>query len=308
MKWSAANIPDQSGRVIIITGANSGIGFWMAKHLSQKGARIIMACRSEERAQAAKEKILKQQSDAKINIELLDLASLKSVKEFSEKFHQKYDRLDILINNAGVMMTPKWQTEDGFEYQIGINHLGHFALTNQLLSLLEKTENSRVVSLSSMAHKSGKINLGDLNWKDKKYSRWKAYAQSKLANLMFAIELDRKLQARNSTTRSLAAHPGVSRTNLGRYFPLGNFGLFFTQAPKKGALPALRAATDLEATQYPYWGPRGIMEAAGYPKKATIKKKAKNQNVANQFWKESETLTKTTFLEASGSSKMGAEE
>ncbi|MDC0055893.1 oxidoreductase [Deltaproteobacteria bacterium] len=308
MKWSAANIPDQSGRIIIITGANSGIGFWMAKYLAQKGARIIMACRSEKRAQTAKEKIIKQQSDAKIEIEILDLSSLKSVKEFSEKVHQKHDRLDILINNAGVMMTPKWQTEDGFEYQIGINHLGHFALTNQLLSLLEKTENSRVVSLSSMAHKSGKINLGDLNWKDKKYNRWKVYAQSKLANLMFAIELDRKLQARNSKTRSLAAHPGMSRTKLGRYFLFGNFVFTFTQTPKKGALPALRAATDSEATQHPYWGPRGIMEAAGYPKKATIKKKAKDQNVANQFWKESENLTKTTFPEASGSSKIGAEE
>lgn len=308
MKWSAANIPDQSGRIIIITGSNSGIGFWMAKYLAQKGARIIMACRSEERAQTAKEKILNQQPDAIIEVEILDLASLKSVKEFSERIHQKHERLDILINNAGVMMTPKWQTEDGFEYQIGINHFGHFALTNQLLSLLEKTENSRIVSLSSMAHKSGKINLGNLNWKGKRYSRWKVYAQSKLANLMFAIELDRKLQARNSTTRSLAAHPGVSRTKLGRHFPLGNLGLFFTQAPKKGALPALRAATDPSAIQYPYWGPRGIMEAAGYPKKATIKKKASNQNVANQFWKESENLTKTTFPEASGSSKIGAEE
>ncbi|MGY8701432.1 MAG: oxidoreductase [Candidatus Poseidoniales archaeon] len=308
MKWSAANIPDQSGRVIIITGANSGIGFWMAKHLAQKGARIIMACRSEERAKLAQEKIINHQPDAKIDIEILDLASLKSVKGFSEKFHQKHDRLDILINNAGVMMTPKWETEDGFEYQIGINHLGHFALTNQLLSLLEKTENSRVVSLSSMAHKSGKINLDDLNWKEKKYSRWKAYAQSKLANLMFAINLDRKLQARNSTTRSLAAHPGMSRTKLGRYFPLGNLAFTFTQAPKKGALPALRAATDPEATEYPYWGPRGIMEAVGYPKKATINKKAINQNIANEFWKESETLTKTSFPEASGSSKIGAEQ
>ena len=146
MKWSAANIPDQSGRVIIITGANSGIGFWMTKYLAKKGAKIIMACRSTERAQAAKEKILNKQPDAKIEIEILDLASLKSVKEFSEKFHQKHDRLDILINNAGVMMTPKWQTEDGFEYQIGINHFGHFALTNQLLTLLEKTEKSRIVS------------------------------------------------------------------------------------------------------------------------------------------------------------------
>ena len=271
MKWSAANIPDQSGRVIIITGANSGIGFWMTKYLAKKGAKIIMACRSTERAQAAKEKILNKQPDAKIEIEILDLASLKSVKEFSEKFHQKHDRLDILINNAGVMMTPKWQTEDGFEYQIGINHFGHFALTNQLLTLLEKTEKSRIVSLSSMAHKSGKINLGDLNWKDKKYNRWKVYAQSKLANLMFAIELDRKLQARGSTTRSLAAHPGMSRTKLGRHFPLGNLLFTFTQTPKKGALPTLRAATDPEATQYPYWGPRGIMEAIGYPKKASIK-------------------------------------
>jgi NAD(P)-dependent dehydrogenase (short-subunit alcohol dehydrogenase family) len=279
----------------------------MTKYLAKKGAKIIMACRSTERAQAAKEKILNKQPDAKIEIEILDLASLKSVKEFSEKFHQKHDRLDILINNAGVMMTPKWQTEDGFEYQIGINHFGHFALTNQLLTLLEKTEKSRIVSLSSMAHKSGKINLGDLNWKDKKYNRWKVYAQSKLANLMFAIELDRKLQARGSTTRSLAAHPGMSRTKLGRHFPLGNLLFTFTQTPKKGALPTLRAATDPEATQYPYWGPRGIMEAIGYPKKASIKKKAKDQNLANQFWKESENLTKTNFPEASGSSKIGAE-
>ena len=211
--WTAADIPDQSGRTVIVTGANSGLGLNTARELARAGAHVVLACRNLDKGEAARAGIAAQVPGAELELEALDLSSLDSVRSFAQTFRDGHDGLDLLINNAGVMATPRRHTADGFELQFGTNHLGHFTLTAQLLDMIEGRTDGRVVTLSSNAHKMGRIAFDNLGG-ERHYFRWRAYAQSKLANLLFALELDRRLRAAGSSVKSLAAHPGYASTNL----------------------------------------------------------------------------------------------
>jgi len=297
MKWKSEMMKDQTGKVAIVTGANTGIGYHMANALASKGARVIMACRSEQKAQDAKKRILVEYPQAKVDVRILDLANLESTRIFAKKISSDYERLDLLINNAGVMIPPHSKTKDGFELQFGTNHLGHFALTGYLLSLLDMTQGSRIVTLSSIAHNPGIIDFDDLNSERKRYNKWGAYSQSKIANLTFAIELERRLKTQGSQVISLASHPGYSNTDLQRHSILWQFlNLFFAISPKKGAAPTLFAATESEAKEHAYWGPIGLIEMRGWPGKAKINKKANDQDVAKRLWQVSEELTGVKYL------------
>jgi NAD(P)-dependent dehydrogenase (short-subunit alcohol dehydrogenase family) len=216
--WTTEKIPDLTGKVIIVTGANSGLGFEAAKEFARKGAQTILACRSMDKAQAALDQIKQEIPEASAEIMQLDLASLASVREFAETFKSRYDRLDILVNNAGIMWVPYQKTEDGFESQFGTNHLGHFALTGLLMDLLLKTPDARVVNVSSVGHRSGTMDFDNLMFEGGKgYGRHRAYGRSKLANLLFTYELQRKFGAVDADAIATAAHPGGSNTNLARY-------------------------------------------------------------------------------------------
>lgn len=304
MKWTLEQVPDLSGKVIIVTGANSGIGYEAAKEFSRKGAKTILACRNMERAKAALGKINEEISDSKAEIMRLDVASLKSVHEFAKAFKKKYKRLDVLLNNAGVMMTPYGKTEDGFELQLGTNHLGHFALTGLLISLLLKTTGSRVVNVSSNGHRFGGTDFDKLVYgKDKEYSPMKAYGRSKLANLFFTYELQRRLEAKKSKAIVVAAHPGMSHTNLGRhmlkrwYFRLlmPIFSIIISQSAAKGALPSIRASVDPDVKGGDYYGPCGFMEMKGHPVKTESSEVSHNKEHAKKLWEISEKLTKVKF-------------
>tara|TARA_R100000908_G_scaffold21968_1_gene8752 strand:+ start:49404 stop:50417 length:1014 start_codon:yes stop_codon:yes gene_type:complete len=297
--WTTANIPSQKGKIIIVTGANSGLGFGTTRELARKGGKVIMAVRSLDRGASAKEDIEKEIPSAQLELMELDLASLESVKSFASDFSQKYDRLDILINNAGLMMPEERQeTEDGFEKQIGVNHLGHFALTNQLLPMLNETEDSRVVTISSMYGKTGyaSINWDDLHWEEE-YDTTDAYSQSKFANQLFGLELARKLEEAGSGTISTMAHPGYTATNLQRHIGLmGKIGnKLIAQDLDMGILPQLRAATDPDVENGEYLGPKGFMNMRGYPQTEEPNKKAKEPELSEKFWKLSEELTDTNF-------------
>ncbi|MHA2102639.1 MAG: oxidoreductase [Candidatus Hodarchaeales archaeon] len=305
-KWTIDNIPDLHGKIVIVSGANSGTGFEVSKEMSKKGAHIVMACRSESRGQVALEKIQKEYPSVSLELMILDLSSLSSIKQFSEDYNAKYDRLDILCNNAGVMQTPYIITEDGFELQIGTNHLGHFALTGLLLDLLKITKNSRVITMSSMAHMMGKIDLDNLHWETpKKYDRTGAYAQSKLANLMFAYELDRKLKEANISVLSIGAHPGYSATKLqsaglglekGFRAKIWRWSYKFSnkiiaQSVQMGSLPMLMAATDNDIKGGDYIGPEKFRGMRGYPHKAKSNGLSHNIDIAKELWNLSEKLT-----------------
>ena len=212
-EWIEQKVPDLTGKTIIITGANSGLGFEVTKAFASKGAQVVMACRNAQKAEEAKSEVLKLHPKASLDVLALNLASLKSIQEFAEAVIQKYPAIHILCNNAGVMALPYRQTEDGFEMQIGTNHLGHFALTGRLIGHLSQTPKARVVTVSSGMHQFGRMNFEDLQGQ-RLYSKWAAYSQSKLANLLFAYELQRKFQKKNQNLLSVAAHPGYSNTNL----------------------------------------------------------------------------------------------
>ena len=295
-KWTTDNIPDLSGKVAIVTGSNVGIGFEAAKELAKKNATVVMACRNLEKGdEAAAKTILSTNSSLKLEVMKLDLSSLKSVKDFADEFTKKYDRLDLLINNAGVMMPPYSKTEDGFELQFGTNHLGHFALTGHLLPMILKTDGSRIVNVSSMAHNWGEIYFDDLNF-EKKYNKRRAYGQSKIANLYFTYELQRKFAAIGSTSISTAAHPGWTATELQRHNKLFEFfNPFFAQKPMMGALPTLRAAVDPEAKGGDYYGPKGFKEIWGYPIKVKSNEISHDKNIASRLWEVSEELTGVKF-------------
>ena len=248
-KWTAADIPDQSGRTAVVTGANSGLGLATARELARAGAHVVMACRNLEKGEAARAGIAGEVPEAKLELEELDLSSLDSVRSFATTYRQGHDGLDLLINNAGVMATPRKRTADGFELQFGTNHLGHFALTALLIDAIEGRPDGRVVTLSSNAHKFGAIAFDNLGG-ERRYFRWRAYGQSKLANLLFALELDRRLRAAGSTVKSLAAHPGYAATNLQHAGPPGDRQRhhargerLVAQSEEMGALPELYAAT-----------------------------------------------------------------
>ncbi len=293
-KWTAENIPDQNGKVVIVTGSSSGIGFEAARILANKNAKVIIAVRNLTKGEKAKSKILSQNSIADTEVMKLDLADLGSVKNFVSNFKSHFNRLDILINNAGVMVPPYSKTKDGFELQMGTNHLGHFALTIQLLDLILNSKNSRIVNVSSGAHRIGNINFDDLNWEKRKYKPWRAYGDSKIANLYFTQELEKKLIS--TDIKVTAAHPGWTATDLQRNSGLFRFlNNFFAMKPEQGVLSILRAATDENVKNGDYFGPDGWKEGKGYPVKVGMTRLAKDEKKAEMLWKVSEKLTETKF-------------
>jgi len=290
--WNESNIPDQSGKIFIVTGPTSGLGEETARVLSRKNATVIMAARNIKKAESVAKEILAENKNAKIDIEELDLSSLESISLFSQSINKKYKTLDCLINNAGIMACPYSKTKDGFEIQMGTNHLGHFALTGQLISLLKKTPNSRVVNVSSIAHTSGNIDFDDLNWEKRKYRTWSAYSDSKLANLYFTYELSRKLEKDKGNPIILASHPGWTATDLQRYSGVANFmNIFLGQKVKVGTLGGIRAATDPTAKSNDYFGSPSMGGMKGYPVLVMSNELSYNTVNAKKLWKLSEELT-----------------
>jgi NAD(P)-dependent dehydrogenase (short-subunit alcohol dehydrogenase family) len=285
--FTAADVPDQTGKTIVVTGANTGLGFEAAKTLAGKGARVLLGCRSQSKAQAAKDNILAAFPKADVVIVELDLGSLASIKKAAEQINQE-PRLDVLINNAGIMVPPLEYTQDGFESQFGVNHLGPFALTSLLLDKIRATANARIVSTASIAHKNGKINFDDINAK-KSYSAIKRYSQSKIANLYFGYELQRRLSAIGDDTLSVVAHPGVADTELSRYIPkpfllfMPVLKLFFNSA-EEGAWPTLCAATMAGVKGGEYYGPSKLGEIAGPAIKVRSNWRSRNEEVAKKLW------------------------
>ncbi len=297
MTWKFDNIPDQTGRVAIVTGANAGIGFASAQALAAKGATVILACRNQERGRAALDKINATKPAGSAELWILDLSDLDSVRSFARDFEEAYDRLDLLINNAGVMIPPASKTSDGFELQIGVNFLGHFALTGLLLESMEATPGARIVTVSSLAHRGGRITFERFR-STKGYRAFREYQQSKLACLMFSLELQRRLKARGSSVSSLAAHPGGTKTDLQRHNGLVSFVTQFVGMPAdQGALPTLYAATEPSARGGDYIGPNGLYEMWGYPKHARIARRAKNPEVSQKLWQVAEDYTGVRYLD-----------
>jgi NAD(P)-dependent dehydrogenase (short-subunit alcohol dehydrogenase family) len=294
--WTTADIPDQSGRVAIVTGSNTGLGLETAQALAGAGAEIVMAVRNSDKGEAAKARILQAHPNATVHLQRLDLASLDSVRAAGEHLLERHDRVDLLINNAGVMYTPWQTTADGFEFQMGVNHLGHFALTMMLLDRLMATNGSRVVSVSSVGHKvRSKLDPATMMTGDK-YDRTAAYGRSKLANLLFTYELQRRLTASGSTTEATVAHPGGSSTELGRNAPrpiqfVERIVRPLMQSAERGALPQLRAATDPNATGGEYYGPDGFMELRGNAVVVTSSDRSHDADLQRSLWLESERLT-----------------
>ncbi|MCB0846571.1 MAG: SDR family oxidoreductase [Bacteroidetes bacterium] len=301
--WTTRDIPNLSGKVAIITGANSGLGFESALEMARKGATVILAVRNLGRGRAALDKITTELEGGSLEQMKLDLSDQESIKQFVNDFNQKYDRLDILLNNAGIMAVPQGKTAQGFELQLGVNHLGHFALTGLLMDKLLSTPGSRVVNVSSKAANGGKMNFDDL-MSEEKYSPIGAYSQSKLANLLFTFELQRRLEEVGAGTIALAAHPGGSKTNLANAsdfgpffrFIMNNFMMKLVQEAEKGALPQLFAATAPDAKPAQYYGPNGFMEMRGsHPKEADIPSQALNAEDARKLWEISEKLTAVSY-------------
>ncbi len=299
--WTSEDIADQSGRVAVVTGANSGIGYETARALADKGATVVLACRNAAKAQAALARIHAESPRGTAVFMPLDLASLQSVREFAKRFDDAYGRLDILIANAGVMMpVQREETAEGFELQIGTNHFGHFALVGQLLDKLLATPGSRVVVVSSMAHRWGNMNFDDLNWVRRRYDRVRSYGQSKLANLLFANELTRRLHDHGSRCLVASAHPGWTATDLQRHTPLfQRVNPYMAMEPWQGALPSLYAATSPDVQSGAYYGPGGCFELRGYPKKVKSSRGSQSRSVASKLWRLSEEATGVRYLSAS---------
>jgi NAD(P)-dependent dehydrogenase (short-subunit alcohol dehydrogenase family) len=295
-KWSTHQMPDQNNRIAIVTGANSGLGYETSRALAEKSVIVIMACRNLQKGQTALDKIQFQHPNATLELMMLDVSSLDSVRQFVATFREKYDRLDMLINNAGVMMIPeRWETVDGFEMQFGTNHLGHFALTGLLLDIILYTGDARIVNVSSVAHQRGRINFDDLN-AQQSYNPNSAYAQSKLANLLFTYELQRRLEKSGSSVIATAAHPGWTATNLQRHSGFFRFlNPILGQGTDMGALPTLYAATASEVEGGDFYGPGGFMGMHGYPKKVESSERSHDRDVAAKLWDVSEQLTGVTY-------------
>lgn len=293
MSWTIEQIPSQENRVAIVTGANSGIGYETAKALAAKGATVVLACRNPGKANAAAELIRNETKAAKLDVMALDLADLDSVRAFATAFIGKYARLDLLINNAGVMAPPLTKTKQGFELQFGANHLGHFALTGLLMDALKATPQSRVINVSSNVHHSGKIDFANLN-AEKGYGGWAAYGQSKLANLLFTQELNKRLKNAQVNVIATAAHPGWTATGLQKGKVIQFISGIVAQKPNMGALPTLHAAISAQANDY--IGPDGFQEMRGYPKKVTPSIAAQDAQVAHQLWAVSEQMTGVKYL------------
>jgi NAD(P)-dependent dehydrogenase (short-subunit alcohol dehydrogenase family) len=286
--WTAADIGHQNGRTFVVTGANSGLGASTARALAGAGASVVLACRNPAKGDEAAATM-----PGKVEVRPVDLADLASVRSFAAGI----DQVDVLVNNAGIMAVPQGKTADGFERQIGTNHLGHFALTGLLLPKIT----DRVVTLSSGAHRMGKINLEDLNWERRRYARWSAYGQSKLANLMFAYELQRRLATAKSPVKSIAAHPGYASTELQSHtesiqdtlMVLGN--RLIAQSADMGALPELYAATLPTLRGGEFIGPHGRLGLNGYPKVVGSNRASKDETVAAKLWTLSEELTGVSY-------------
>lgn len=304
-KWTAAAMPDLTGQIVIVTGANSGIGLEAAREFARKGAQTILASRNLEKARAALADIQADVPGAQAEIMELDLASLDSVRRFAAAFKAKYSQLDVLVNNAGIMMVPYGRTEDGFEQQLGTNHLGHFALTGLLFDLLASTPGARVVNVSSGGHRFGEMDFDNLMFEDGQgYTPMKAYGRSKLANLLFTNELQRRFEGLGIQAEALAAHPGISDTNLANHLLPGWAAPFLrplfarmVQSAAMGALPTLRAAVDPQAKGGDYFGPDGPSERGGYPVRVEASSAAHNQADARRLWQVSEQLTGVRFAE-----------
>ena len=300
MTWTLKQAPKQTGRIAVVTGANTGLGFETALALAGTGCRVVLACRIAAKAEAAKEEILSHYPSALIECVPLDLSSLKSVRAFAAAYGARHATLDLLINNAGIMMPPYALSEDGVESQLATNYLGHFALTGLLLPLIGKTPRARIVSLSSLAHKWSGIQFDDINFAHG-YDKRKAYGQSKLACLMFAYELQRRLNKTGNTVLSVAAHPGISATNLFQHLP--GIAKFFTpllglafQSAKGGALPILYAALGEDIQGGDYCGPGSLRGMRGAPVKVDSNRRSKDGTAAAKLWSLSEALTDVRFL------------
>lgn len=300
MTWTLDQVPQQKGRLAVVTGANIGLGFETAMALAAKNCDLVLACRNMEKAEAAKATIHAKYPKAKVTCMQLDLSSLKSVRAFATAFAEKYSRLDLLINNAGIMMPPYSLSEDGFESQFAANYIGHFALTGQLLPLIVKTPGSRIVSLSSMAHRWGNIRFDDPNFKNG-YNKREAYGQSKIACLMFAYEMNRRLQKAGYSTLSVAAHPGVAYTNLTQHMPkfvnlfAPLMGIVLNNATD-GALPTLYAALGDDIHGGDYCGPKDMQQMRGAPIKVGSNRASRDEKAAAKLWAMSEVMSGVKFL------------
>jgi len=297
-KWTTANIPDQTSRTAVITGANTGLGYETAAALAAKGANVVLAVRNLDKGKEAARRIEQSTPGAQVTLQQLDLTSLDSIKAAAGELRDQYDTVDLLINNAGVMWTPRSTTKDGFELQFGTNHLGHFAFTGLLLDRLLPVEGSRIVTVSSMGHRiRAAIHFDDLQW-ERSYSRVGAYGQAKLANLLFTYELQRRLIGK--ATIAVAAHPGGSRSELTRNLPRPLTAAMrvvepIFQAADMGALPTLRAATDPSVLGGQYYGPDGFAEQRGYPKVVASSDQSHDVDVQQRLWTVSEELTSVVF-------------
>ena len=304
-KWTSVDIPDLMGKIVIVTGANSGIGYEAAREITRKGAEVIIASRDPIKAERAILNIKKEIPEAKLEFIELNLASLESIRKFSEEFKSKYNTLDILLNNAGIMLVQYGKTVDGFEDTVGTNHLGHFALTGLLLDRLSTTPGARVVNVASNAHYAGEMDFNNLLFENKLgYTPMKAYSRSKLANLLFTYELQRRFQSSGYDVIAVAAHPGISATSLANH-------LFFNliswliqpvmkmvfQSSAMGALPSLRASVDPETLGGQYYGPDGKGEKSGYPVIVDSNPASKNEKDAQTLWQISEELTGIKYLD-----------
>ena len=291
-KWGIQNIPEQKDKTIIITGATSGLGKEATRVLAMKNATVIMAVRNTQKAEIVASEIRKEYANVKIDIRSLDLSSLDSISSFAKGVLEDYKNLDILINNAGIMMCPYSKTKNGFETQMGTNHLGPFALTGLLMPLLMSTKNARIVSTSSVAHNQGDIDFTDINWEKRKYNTNKAYSDSKLANLYFSYELKRRLENVENPPLVVTAHPGGTKTDLARHSGIFNVFMNLLFLPvEKGVLSTLRAATDVNAKSGDYYGPGGFMQVRGFPELVQSSKMSHNLTNAKQLWDLSEKLT-----------------
>ncbi|RKD93254.1 oxidoreductase [Halopiger aswanensis] len=311
MGWTADDIPDQSGRTFVITGANSGIGLEATRELARSGGAVVMACRSVERGEDAADDVREAVPDADLRVEELDLADLESIRAFADRLKDDAT-IDVLINNAGVMAIPRSETADGFETQFGVNHLGHFALTGLLLDRLATGDeggdddgDARVVTVSSGVHEQGEIDFEDLQ-SERTYDKWDAYAQSKLANVLFAYELERRFLTGDISAKSIAVHPGYANTGLQTRGPeqsgdrlrkaaMQLMNTLFAQPAEMGALPTLYAATSPEAEGGAYYGPGGFMNMRGTPERQASSDRSYNEETARRLWAVSEELTDVTY-------------
>lgn len=306
MTWTSNDIPDLRGKTALVTGGNSGIGYWTCLHLALAGADVVMACRSMPRAQAALADLLKAVPNGQFEVLQLDLSDQASVRGAASTFLSKHDRLDILCNNAGIALTPMERTKDGFESQLAANFLGHFALTGLLIDAIRATPNSRVAHVGSLAHRLGKFDFKDPNFTHRKYSPFTAYSQSKLANVMFMLELQRRFQHASINAISVGAHPGMSGTNIGAALvenasPLKKKINAWIEAkilnsPEQAAEPTLLAVTRPEVAGGSYFGPSGFMEIKGSPVPARLAAASQNESDASSLWQLAEQLTGVSFL------------